>query len=269
MRTRKSQSSAKTEIATETQGLAVVRQRMPNLDRLSARALLSLAIGLDGSFRYVREHESCGIAVVFLGEIPCPVDTASLDQAAVERWLERHDGGDIARRMPPEDVLDDLLTQSVFTFARRDSAWIIAPAKSLCREIVVEPAQGGVKVEANLTAWDTITDRSTLALAEFLVSAQAGLRCARCELGSQSARAVCRIRSDDLSVHLMHGVRGVAAGVRGVAAATQMLAREASALLDPELARIYLEMSARPDWGPTAIAQVDDRAGLFAQSVRS
>jgi hypothetical protein len=262
MRARKSQLSAKTEIAVETQGLAVVRQRTPNLDRQPARALLSLVIGLGGSFRYVREPESCGIAVVLLGEIPCPVDAASLDQAAVERWLGRQDGGDIAQRMPPEDVLDDLLTQSGFTFARRDSAWVIAAAKGLRREIVVEPAQGGVKVEANLTAWDAITDRSSLALAEFLVSAQAGLRCARCELGSHSARAVCRIRTEDLSLHLMHGIRGVAA-------AAEMLAREAGALLDPELAHIYLDMSARPDWGPTTIAQVDDRAGLFAQSVRS
>src|SRR5262245_20032589 len=60
MRTHKSQLSAKTEIAIESQGLAVFRQRMPNLDHQPASALLELAIGLDGSLRYFRDRESSG-----------------------------------------------------------------------------------------------------------------------------------------------------------------------------------------------------------------
>jgi hypothetical protein len=229
---------------------------MPNLDRQPASTLLTLAIGLAGSLRYIREGESSAATVFLLGEIPCSVDSGSLDQAAVDRWLGRRDGGDFARQMPAEDVVADLLTQSGLACARRDAAWAIAPAPLLPREILVQPVTGGVKVDAKLTTWDAISAESNLALAEFLVAAQAGLRCARCELDSHSAHVICQIRNEDLGLHFLHGLRGVAA-------ATQMLAREASALLDPELAHIYLELLAPPFRERTAIDQVDDRVGVI------
>jgi hypothetical protein len=158
-----------------------------------------------------------------------------------------------------KDVVEDILTQSGLAYVRRDSAWAVAPAAGLPREILVQPHPGGVKVEAILTTWDTITSESNEALAEFLVTAEARLRWARCELSAHSAHVICQIRTEDLDLHLMHGLRGVAA-------AAQMLAREASALLVPELAHIYLELIVQPVRGRTAIGQVDDRAGVIRPS---
>jgi hypothetical protein len=126
-------------------------------------------------------------------------------------------------------------------------------------EILVLPELGGVKIEATLASWDAVSAKSALALAEFLVTAQCGLRCARSELGAQRATVVCQIRTEDFDFHLVHGVRGVAAGAR-------TLAREARALLVPELANIYLEVLARPGQGRPAIAAVDDRAGAIPWS---
>ena len=107
------------------------------------------------------------------------------------------------------------------------------------RELGIELMPGGVRVAAVLASWDELNAESGCALEEFLLSAQPFLRCARCELGSQRAQVVSPIRTEDLGLQLMHALLGVAA-------ATRLLAREASALLFPEIAQVYLELVAPP-----------------------
>jgi hypothetical protein len=102
-----------------------------------------------------------------------------------------------------------------------------------------------------LAAWDDVSALSRDALAEFLLAAHGGLRCARCELGSQSASVTALVRTEDLDPDLLHGLRGVLAGIR-------LLAREASMLLSPEAAGIYQELVARSARGGDEIAGVID-----------
>jgi hypothetical protein len=161
--------------------------------------------------------------------------------------------------MLPDELIEDILSQAGLTFVRRESSWAVASTSGLPREVLISPVLGGITVESTLATWDAIGDESTDALAAFLETAQAGLRYGRCELRSHSAHVVSQIRTEDLGLQLMHGLRGVAAAIH-------VLAREASALLVPELAHIYLELSAQPGPGRTAIAQVDDRAGVIRPS---
>jgi hypothetical protein len=225
---------------TQERGESVsIRLPMPSLHGQPARMLLEAAIGIAVALRYVREDRSPECDVVLMGEIPRAAGAALLDPRSVDAWLARQAGTHSEEEFPPEDVLADAMDQTGLACVRRDALWAVPASPGLPRELLIQPRAGGVTVEGTLTTWESISSECADALAEFLVAAQAGLRWARCELRSHSAHVVCQTRSEHLGVYLVHAVHGVASAAR-------MLAREASALLVPELAYIYLEAMTRP-----------------------
>jgi hypothetical protein len=216
---------------------------MPALRNRSAKDLLDLGAGLPGSFRYARDPRPSLGAVLLVGELRRDGDDGPPEDQAVLSWLGRLGAGDPPGGPPSEEALEDALNESGLGFLRRDSSWIAAALPGLTGGLAVSRVGDGARVEAVLATWDEIAPECAEALAEFLLAAQAGLRCARCELGTHAARAVAQVRTEDLGRHLIHSLRGVAVAAR-------LLAREASALLVPQAAHIYLELRTRPASGP-------------------
>ena len=101
----------------------------------------------------------------------------------------------------------------------------------------IAPWDAEAGLEAVLASWDQIGPREQLALAGFLCRAQAGLRFARCELNEKQALAAASLAAADVEAGLPHAVAAVLA-------ATRLLAREAAALLNAEVAEGYLRFLA-------------------------
>src|SRR5262249_23520689 len=160
------------------------------------------------------------------------------DGGAVDCWLARFESGDKPAESPREDAIEAVLSQSGLAFVRREASWAAPAPAGLPGELVVRQHADGARGAAMLTPWGELSALRRDALAEFLMAAQGGLRCARCELGSQSARVTALVRTEDLDPDLLHGLRGVLAG-------TRLLAREASMLLSPQAAGIYHEVLTR------------------------
>jgi hypothetical protein len=250
-------TSSTTEAADEGNGWIVFRRLQPELNGLSASTLLDLAAGLPGWSRYVRDTGISGGIVLLVAEICCAGEDAARSGTAIDRWLAQLDSEDAPAESPREDAIEGVLSQSGLAFVRRDASWAAPAPAGLPTEIVVSPLADGVRVEAMLAAWDEVSAPSRDALAEFLLAAQRGLRCARAELGSQLARVTALVRTESLDPDLLHGLRGVSAGARA-------LAREASMLLSPEAAGLYQELRARPARGPdSGRAWGDEIAGVI------
>jgi hypothetical protein len=237
------QPETTTEYAVEGNGWVVVERLMPCLKGQPARALLALSAGLPGAFRYVRKQTPAGDLVRLLGEIPSDPGAVRVDGRVLDEWLRRAGDESSASSLPAEDAVEDILNEGNLTSSRRGASWAIAPLPGFARELGVELVPGGVRIEAILASWDEINPDSAHALEEFLLTSQSILKCARCELGSHRACVVSPIRTEDLRLQLMHGLLGVAA-------ATRLLAREASALLAPEIAQVYLELMTIPATRP-------------------
>jgi hypothetical protein len=131
------------------------------------------------------------------------------------------------------EELETALESAGVIASRRQANWAVSPPPRCPRELLLTIVPEGVRVSAILTDWDVIDPVSATALAQLLCSAQAGLRFARCTLDERSAHITAFARAGDLESDLPHALRAVATGC-------ELLAREASALLRPELAEHYL-----------------------------
>jgi hypothetical protein len=143
------------------------------------------------------------------------------------------------------EAIEAALDGSGFPWSRRPPDWPIAMKERLPREILVSPAPGGAGVRAVLAEWDDIAPACSEALALFLRAAQQGLRFARCEIDERQARVVAFAAAASLDADLPHALLGVAAGC-------ELLAREAAALLLPEVAQMYLAFRRMPWTGAGA-----------------
>jgi hypothetical protein len=141
-----------------------------------------------------------------------------------------------------EEAIEAALDDSGLPWSRRQSGWSVAVTERLPREVVVRPVPGGAQVQAVLAEWDDIAPACATALADFLKAAGAGLRFARCESDGRQARLVGFAATDTLDADLRHALLGVAAGC-------ELMAREAAALLRPEVAENYLNCRRIPS-GP-------------------
>jgi hypothetical protein len=131
------------------------------------------------------------------------------------------------------EELETALESAGVSASRRHAGWSVSPPPRCPRDLLLTIVPEGVRVSAILADWDEIDPDSATALAQFLLSAQAGLRFARCALDERSAHVSAIARAGDLESELPHALRAVATGC-------ELLAREASALLRPELAKHYL-----------------------------
>jgi hypothetical protein len=136
------------------------------------------------------------------------------------------------------EEIEAALDVSGLPWCRRDTGWAVPAADGVPRELHVSETLDGVRVEAILVEWDEAADEARQALAQFLGAAEVSLLNARCEVDGSQARVFAFVGGAELEAGLTHALFGVSAGCR-------FLAREARALLVPEMARHYLQFHAR------------------------
>jgi hypothetical protein len=220
---------SKATFTAEGGGWLVLQRPEPALAGKTAAALLALGAEWPGNLRYVVRP---GGKVALLGEVRSPDAPLEEAQQRLEQWLDGVGEGDAAGTA--DEAVETALEGSGFAWSRREKGWAVPANETLPRELQVNVAAGGLLVEAILAEWDEIGATEAQALAQFLLSAQGGLRFARCELSERSARLVAGADAAHLDDDLRHGLTGVAVGCR-------LLAREAAALLVPEAARLFLD----------------------------
>jgi hypothetical protein len=218
---------AETTIAVEGGGWLSGRRRDPTLDEATAAELLRRGEALPASLRHVRDGLR---TVVRLGELPLADSTMDEALGGLLLLLE---GGDTIQDEVTVEELETALDSTGVSASRRQAGWSVSPPPRCPRELLMTIVPGGVRVRAALADWDEIDPVSSSALAEFLASAQAGLRFARCTLDERNAHVMAFARASHLESDLLPALRAVATGC-------ELLAREASALLRPELAEHYL-----------------------------
>jgi hypothetical protein len=211
-------------------GWLSVRRPEPALRGQAPAELLRLTAKLPGNLRYATDPAG----PFLIGEVRAG---GSLSDATERKRLLGP--SPVAAEPPPDEVIEAALDGSGFPWSRRASCWPVVVTERLPREVLMRPVAGGARAETVLAEWDDIAPVCAEALAEFLVGAQAGLRFARCELDERHARLVAFAAGDALDADLAHALLGVAAGC-------ELLAREAAALLRPEVAENYLNCRRMP-----------------------
>jgi hypothetical protein len=215
-------------------GWLTLRRRAPGLRKLTAAELLGLAARSPGNVRYTTDADG----PFLIEEVRTP-DGVTLGTAG-ELFRGLSGNEDDAEATPADgEAIEAALDGAGFPWSKRASSWSVAVAARLPREVVVSPAAGGARVSATLAEWNEITPVCAEALERFLVAAQAGLRFARCEKDEKRARVVGFAVAAALDIDLVHAVLGVAMGC-------DLLAREAEALLRPEVAETYLNSRRMP-----------------------
>jgi hypothetical protein len=203
---------------------------MPALRGRAPAELLALTAQLPGNLRFSPGPNG---DVILRGEVRA---SDEIDVETATARLHRLLAGPPAEDGPllEEDQGEAALAASGLAWARREALWVVPAAGSVAWEMLVRRVPAGVRVEATLVEWDEVGAAPAAALAQLLWQAQAGLRCARCTLEDRRARVVSLATSEYLDADLLHSLLGVATACR-------LLAREAAALLWPELAAAFLE----------------------------
>lgn len=114
------------------------------------------------------------------------------------------------------------------TWTRREDSWAV-PTDGVARELRVSRAADGLRIDAVLIEWDEAAPESLAALARFLEAA----RPYRCEIEATRATLLAEVSAERVESELPAALATVSAGCR-------FLAREAKALLAPDLARKYV-----------------------------
>jgi hypothetical protein len=211
-------------IAPEGHGWVTLRRPEAALARKTPAELLTLAATLPGNLRYLSMP---GEGVTLVGELRGVEEEA---KRRLAQWLE----GTPTTAAVVEDALESTLETAGLGWARREKGWAVPANQNLPRELQIVPVPHGVRVEAVLAESDEATDECRQALALFLLTAQAGLCGARCELTASTARVAALVDADRVEDDLADALRAVAVSCR-------LLAREAAVLLTPEAAQAYLE----------------------------
>lgn len=214
-------------------GWLTLRRREPALRETAPAELLRRAEALPGSLRYAADAGGAFL----LAEVRS-ADGESLDVAR-GRLLGLLDRAHDPAAPAPDEMIEAALDGSGLPWSRRASSWSVAVRDRLPREVLVVPAPGGARAESVLAEWDDIAPVCREALAAFLLSAQAGLRFARCEIDDRRARVVAFAAAGRLDAELPHALLGVAAGC-------ELMAHEAAALLRLEVAEIYVQCRRMP-----------------------
>jgi hypothetical protein len=210
----------------------------PALAEQSAKALLERGARLRGNLRYVRA--ALAAEVMLMGDARLQDGSLSFEEAEdrLRRLLEFPQAETGAGT--DEEVIEAALESSGLRWTRRETTWAVPATEYLVRELHVLSVPEGVRVEALLVQWDEpMGEAAAEALPLFLCAGQAGLRFARCELAERAARIVSLADTAHVETELEHSLRSVAAGCR-------LLAREAQALLVPEVARAFLDFCRVP-----------------------
>jgi hypothetical protein len=218
-------------------GWLTLRRRAPNLRGLSAAELLQWTARSPGNVRYATD----GDGPYLLEEVRSP-DGLTLGTAGGLFLSLLPYPVALSAEPPSDELIEAAIDGGGFPWARRASSWSVVVTARQLREVLVSPVPGGARVTTTLTEWDEIVPVCHEALAEFLVAAQAGLRFARCEADGTHARVVAFAAAATVDADLPHALLGVAAGC-------ELVAREAAALLRPEVAESYIDCRRIPRTG--------------------
>jgi hypothetical protein len=228
-------------LISEGNGWMTRLEHRPDLTDRPAAELLKLTSALRENARYGRlsERYAGGCAdrteIVLICEVRALTDGV-LDAAA----LARLSGPFLLESMgelPDDESVETALEASGHTYARRDDHWVVPPIGGMPREMVVRRIPGGISVAATLVEWepDALGPVAAEALAELMLATHIDLRFARCELDDRRARVVSHTDAESMETDILHSLLGVTAACR-------LIAREATALLTPDLARAYLNV---------------------------
>jgi len=158
--------------------------------------------------------------------------------------------GPTAEGEPETDVVGAILDELGFAYKRREAGWYVQASARCPQEISLTPTgNGGLRVEAVLASWEEIGDVEKLALARFLCRAQVGLRFARCELQDRQAVAAALLFAEEVE-------SGLGDVLLAVQSAVGRVAREASALLAPDLAAAYVSFFSSGEETPNAAGRI-------------
>jgi hypothetical protein len=215
-------------------GWLTLRRRAPGLKKLTAAELLGLAARSPGNVRYATDADGA-----YLIEEVRSQDGLTLATAGDLFFGLLNEDGEGEAEPASDEAIEAALDGGGFPRVKRASSWAVVVAARLPREVLVGAAPGGARVAATLAEWDEITPACSEALTRFLVAAQPGLRFARCEKDERRAQIVGFAGTESLDADLVHALLGVAAGC-------DLLAREAEALLRPDVAETYLNCRRMP-----------------------
>jgi len=216
--------------AAEGGGWLVLRRPQPDLHGKTFGELLALGKQLPGNLRYVVETDG---NVWLHGEVRNLGGGATRDEAEARmaQWLEPSPWGCPAQAVA--EAVEAALESTGWTWSKREKHWAVPSNASLPRELLLRLGERGIRVEAVLSEWDDTSPAVVEALTRFLLHAQAGLRCARCEINGNVARIVSLVDFEQIDAELLSALQGVAVAVR-------LLVREVLALQNAEAAAAYL-----------------------------
>jgi hypothetical protein len=130
-----------------------------------------------------------------------------------------------------EEVIESVLADLGLEAARREKAWVVGAAGA---ELLVRRTEDGASVRATLVDLDGATPECREAVTEFLRRAGAGVKLATATVDDHTASVEAVAGGDEFDVEL-------ARAIQATARVGRLLAHEAKALVQPELARVYLE----------------------------
>jgi hypothetical protein len=216
--------------AAEGGGWLVVRRPQPDLHGKTFGELLALGKPLPGNLRYVVETDG---KVWLHGEVRNLGGGATRDEAEARmaQWLEPSPW--VCPAQAVEEAVEAALESTAWQWSKREKNWAVPANASLPRELLLRLGDRGVRVEAVLSEWDEPSPTVVEALTRFLLHAQAGLRCARCEIDGNVTRIVSLVDFEQIDAELVSALQGVGVAVR-------LLIREVAALQNAEAAEAYL-----------------------------
>jgi hypothetical protein len=131
------------------------------------------------------------------------------------------------------EVIEASLDSLGVAWKRRDPDWVVTVGPLWPYQVVLARRDTGLHVEADLVSWDELGQPEKQALGELLARAEAGLTGVRFELRERQALVWAEVSASA-------DERDVTDAVSRVETAARLLGREASALLNRDVAEVYL-----------------------------
>ncbi len=127
------------------------------------------------------------------------------------------------------EIIEDVLDAMGLPWKRREGGWVVPVSAQRPREVTLNPSPEGLRVEAELCSWDTLGESERRALSIVMQKASASLRDASCTVEPTRVTVMATLPSREIETGLQSAIGGVLVGCRA-------LAREAIALLAPNIA---------------------------------
>lgn len=137
------------------------------------------------------------------------------------------------------DIVEGELDALGLPYKRRDSGWVIAATARTPCEIDIAPNDNEVLLEAVLVRWDDIRSNQREALRRLIHEAAAQLPGVWAMISEQRASLIAAVPGEAIE-------RDLGKVIERLMRASRLLAREASALVETELAESYLRFFAAP-----------------------